>query len=736
MRTNNLAPIVIFVYARPNHTQRMLESLEKNEQIKDSIVYIFCDAPKNEKTKEKNSEVKRIIENYKKKSKAKRVTISYAESNQGLATSVIAGVTKIIKKEKKVIVLEDDLEVSESFLEYMNNALEQYKNNKRIWSISGYKHEFKIPKKYTEEVFLGYRASSWGWATWEDRWDLIDWEVKDYEKFHRDRKKRKLLNRGGNDMAQMLDSQMSGKCDSWAIRWCYTQSKQNMLTLFPVKPLVKNIGLDGTGTHSPKTKKFDVKLAHKSPNLPEKISLNQKIAKNYKKIFNGGIKQKIIEWSTITGNYNKISKAFHLLKQSRAAKNSFWIITERIIQAIISLIIGSISARYLGPGNYGLINYGASIVSFFTAIANLGLNNTIVKEYIENRKKHGEIIGSALILRAISSLLSIIMVLIAVIILRPNDQIIFVLTSLQSLVLLFQIYEVFELWFQSKLESKTVSFIKTFASILVAGYKIFLLITGKPVEWFAASTTIDSLLIFLLSYLYYKKSKDNNQKISFNKITAKRLVANSRHYIISGMMVTIYMHMDKIMLGNMMDESEVGFYAAATTICTMWCFIPEAIINSIKPLIFEAKTNNEKRYEQLLRLLYCITFWLCSCFSLLISLFSRLIINILYGETFMPTQTILIIAIWYTAFAYLGVARNAWIVSEEKNRYAKYFTLIGVIVNLSLNFILIPNYGGVGAAIATLISQFSTAVLAPLCFKNTRISTKYMIDGILFRNLH
>lgn len=297
----NLAPIILFVYARPSHTQKTVEALAKNTLAKESEVYIFSDNAKKSKDNENVRKVREYINTIPEKDYFKKVTIIEAQKNKGLANSVIDGVTEIINEKEKAIVVEDDLITSKFFLEYMNNALDFYNKDEKIWSISGYNLPIEIPNGYEYDIYLGYRGCSWGWATWKDRWNTVDWEVKDYKKFKHSYRKRKIINRGGPDMAQMLDAQMKGLCDSWAIRWCYEQSKQNKYTVYPVKSLIQNCGLDGTGTHSGINSAFDVELNQTLPTLNNELVINNKISKKFYNKFNYGVKQKIIEILTILG---------------------------------------------------------------------------------------------------------------------------------------------------------------------------------------------------------------------------------------------------------------------------------------------------------------------------------------------------------------------------------------------------------------------------------------------------
>jgi len=240
------APLVLFVYNRPEHTLRTIEALKKNHSATDSVLYIFSDAPKDFKAEDN---VKKVRDYIKTITGFKQVIITLAHTNMGLAESVISGVTNVITREGKVIVLEDDLITSTNFIDYMNEALETFISDKKIWSISAHNISIKIPKDYHSHIYMSYRASSWGWATWKDRWLKNDWDLLDYLDFKNNRKQQILFNRGGPDLSVMLKKQMEGKIDSWAIRWCYNQFKFNAYTVYPIHSKVLNIGMDGSGVH-------------------------------------------------------------------------------------------------------------------------------------------------------------------------------------------------------------------------------------------------------------------------------------------------------------------------------------------------------------------------------------------------------------------------------------------------------------------------------------------------------
>ncbi|MGE1130501.1 glycosyltransferase [Bacillus wiedmannii] len=291
-----LAPVIIFVYNRPEHTIQTIEALSKNELARESNIFIFSDAAKNEESVEKVKVVRDYIDSVEEKKYFKSFTITKSEVNKGLAKSVIHGVSEIISKYGKVIVLEDDLITAPDFLTYMNDALDYYCNLEKVWSISGYNIPIAFPKDYKSEIYYSYRGCSWGWATWKNRWDQVDWDVKDYVEFKSSRRLKNRFNRGGRDMANMLDSQMEGIIDSWAIRWCYTQSKRNLLTVYPVKSRVKNIGLDGSGTHSGITAHYNVEIDKSFTKCSfDDPDLNQEILKNFQNHYGSSLQYYLIK---------------------------------------------------------------------------------------------------------------------------------------------------------------------------------------------------------------------------------------------------------------------------------------------------------------------------------------------------------------------------------------------------------------------------------------------------------
>ena len=277
-----LAPVILFVYNRLDHTKNVLDSLAKNFLAAETELYIFSDAAKSESGKEKVAEVREYIRRTDWQKSFKKVKIIEAEKNKGLAKSIIGGVTSIIEEYGTAIVVEDDLILSPYFLQYMNDALKYYKDDQQIWSVSAYSFPMKSLARYDHDVFYSYRGCSWGWGTWADRWRMVDWEVKDYPKMMADKNWQNRFNRGGADLVNMLRLQMEGKLDSWAIRWCFSQSNHEMYTVYPKVSYVLNEGCDGTGTHSGSSDEYDTEIYDSVKKCRfEKLKIEKAISKEF-----------------------------------------------------------------------------------------------------------------------------------------------------------------------------------------------------------------------------------------------------------------------------------------------------------------------------------------------------------------------------------------------------------------------------------------------------------------------
>ena len=243
---------MLFVYNRPDHTKQTVEALQKNELAKDSELFIYSDAAKNENVEAKVNEVRKYIKTI---NGFNNITITERDKNWGLANSIIDGVTKIVNEYGKIIVLEDDLVTSPYFLKFMNEALEMYKDDLKVASIHGYIY----PIDDLPEVFFIKGADCWGWATWKNKWDVFESNGQNLLDELKSRKLEKEADfNNSNDFTKMLKDQIQEKNNSWAIRWYMSTFLKNMLTLYPGKSLIQNIGFDKSGSHCGSTDIFSV----------------------------------------------------------------------------------------------------------------------------------------------------------------------------------------------------------------------------------------------------------------------------------------------------------------------------------------------------------------------------------------------------------------------------------------------------------------------------------------------
>lgn len=417
------------------------------------------------------------------------------------------------------------------------------------------------------------------------------------------------------------------------------------------------------------------------------------------------------------------------LLKNKIASNALWIIIGKISQSILALVITMLTARYLGPSNYGLIAYAASIVTFVVPIMNLGMSNILVQELTNYPEEEGKIIGSSILMSFISSLACIAGITVYTFFVDANEPTTNIVVILYSVLLIFQAFELTQYWFQAKLLSKYMAISSLVAYALISAYKILLLVGGADVYFFAISNAMEYCLVAVFLLIVYKKL--GGQRLSFSKATAKRMFNSSKHYIVSGLMVTIFAQTDRIMLKLMMNEAAVGYYSAAVA-CTGWtAFAFAAIIDSMRPSIFaDKKVGNTEGYERGIARTYCIIIYLALFQSIAMTIFARLIISLLYGESYSPSVSALQIVVWYTTFSYMGSVRNVWILGESKQKYLWILNLGGAVVNIGLNALLIPIWGINGAAFASLITQFFTNIIMNVIVWPLKYNNRLILKGL------
>lgn len=423
-------------------------------------------------------------------------------------------------------------------------------------------------------------------------------------------------------------------------------------------------------------------------------------------------------------------KHMHMKKEESHGKviqNAAWIIGTQIIKALLGVAISMFTARYLGPTNYGLINYAASIVAFAAPIMYLGLNNTLVQEIVAAPHREGEILGTAISMSFSSSILCIAGIAAFVSLANTGEKETLAVCLLYSILLIFQSADLINYWFQAKLLSKYSSTVSLCAYLAISCYKAFLLITGKSIYWFALSNAVDYFLISGILFLIYHKV--GTQRLSFSFCTAKLMLKKSKYYIVSNLMIVIYAQTDRIMLKLMIGDAETGYYSAAVYCAGMASFVFSAIIDSVRPVALAHKSENEAEFESDIISLYSVIIYLAILYSIAVSVLSPLVILLLYGKEYSAAIPVLQIIVWYCTASYLGGARDVWILARSLQKHLLLINMLGAGMNIVLNVFLIPLWGASGAAIASVITQYTINIVFTSVYKPTRRTGYLMLKG-------
>jgi len=416
------------------------------------------------------------------------------------------------------------------------------------------------------------------------------------------------------------------------------------------------------------------------------------------------------------------------MSSNRVFNNAKWIVICKIAQSLLQFVVGMLCARYLGPSNYGVINYASSVVAFVIPIMQLGLQSTLMQEFVENPDDEGKIMGTSLIMNLVSGVFCMLMVGAFVSVANYGEPETIIVCILYSISLIFRALELLQYWFQYKLQSKYPSIIMLLSYIVVSAYRIFLLVTGKSIYWFAVVNALDFAIIGIaLLVIYIKRGAP---RLSFSPALIKKLFKRSKFYILASMMVTLFHNTDHIMLKLMSGDAENGYYTAAITCASVFQFVYMAIVDSMRPVILKYKKENQEKYEKNISKLYCITSYMALVQGLGFTVFARLIVWILYGTEYAPSVLVLQILVWYIAFSYMGVVRNIWILAEGKHKLLWKINLVGALANAFINLLLIPSMGAVGAATASLFTQFFTNFVLGFIIKPIRENNRLLLKGL------
>jgi polysaccharide transporter, PST family len=434
-------------------------------------------------------------------------------------------------------------------------------------------------------------------------------------------------------------------------------------------------------------------------------------------------------------NISKIINKFALGQEQAGLRkilvNIGWLFFDRIIRMALGLLLAVWTARYLGTEQFGVLNYAIAFVALFAPVATLGMDGLVVQRLVNEPERYLEILGTAFWLRFGAGWVAWILAALGVLLLRPGDPVTVGLVVILSAVTVFQSLDMIDLWFQSQVQSKYTVVAKNTAFIVASLGRMWAIATQAPLMAFAWMTLLEFALSAIGLVLIYRQQKQSFSGWSWQPQLGKKLLKESLPLVFSSLTIMIYMRIDQIMLGQMIGDRAVGIYSAATRISEVWYFVPMAVATSVSPSIYEAKKVSEALYYRRLGELNRILVLGSIAIALPMTFLSELLMVTLFGDKYADAGGVLAIHIWAAVFVFTGVATSSWFVAENLTHLQLYRTLGGAIVNVLLNWVLIPTYGVLGAAIATVISQAIASLFCNATNRQTMKLFKVQIKSLL-----
>lgn len=411
--------------------------------------------------------------------------------------------------------------------------------------------------------------------------------------------------------------------------------------------------------------------------------------------------------------------------------NISWLVFDKILRMGVGLFVGVWVARYLGPEKFGIYSYAVAFVTLFSTIASLGLDGIVVRDIVRNPATKEETLGTAFLLRLVGGTLSLILSVGTVFLVRSGDPLACWLVGIIAAGMIFQAFDTIDFWFQSQVLSKYVVYARNLAFLLVSVVKVILILVGAPLISFALAGLAEIIIASAGLVVVYKYGGYCFSAWRSSLARAKTLLSDSWPLILSSIVGVIYLRIDQIMIGNMVGDAEVGIYSAAVKLAEVWYFIPTCVLSSVLPAIVICKVTNENLFYTRLQTLYNWMAFISYLIAIPTTFMAGWIIELLFGIGYAKAGPMLAALIWAGLFINLGVARSAFLTANNWTKVSFFSNFLGCIINIGLNLILIPKYGGMGAVIASIISYWIAAhgscyLYAPM-YKTGNMLLKSMI---------
>lgn len=413
--------------------------------------------------------------------------------------------------------------------------------------------------------------------------------------------------------------------------------------------------------------------------------------------------------------------------------NTFWLFSDRILQMGLSLIVGVWVARYLGPTEYGLLNYAATFPALYGAIASLGgIGTLVVRNIAEDSDAINENLGTAFVLQLISSIITFGAAIVTSMILNPNEPLTHWLVGILAAGTLFQSFSVIDSWFQAQLKFRDTVIARNIAYVLMCVVRVALIQMQAPITYFAIARLVELAISTACLIVLYKFNRQTFNTWQFNLKLAKQLLLESIPLILTGITAYVYTNIDQVMLGSMLQgkKEELGFYSAAVRLSSTFDFIPMILGQSFFPKLSRLKGESEENYLNKLQVYFDVSIFLWLFIAVPTSLLAVYIVDIVYGELYAASASILAVYAWAQFGSNLAVARNTYMLIERKIVLSPVLTLLGALLNIGLNYFLIPRYGAMGATVTTLITYFFVSVVLNFVFPDLRFVAKLILRSL------
>lgn len=395
----------------------------------------------------------------------------------------------------------------------------------------------------------------------------------------------------------------------------------------------------------------------------------------------------------------------------RYFKNSSWMMAEYGLRIVSAIFVSIYVARYLGPEQFGVLSYALAIVAIFMAVSRLGMESILVRDLAKYPQQAKAYMSTAFGLMVIAALAGLVILSTLVYFFESDPQTkIYIWIIATSL--LFQTLLVVDYAFQAQVKAKYASIAKSIALAVSSSIKVYLVWIEADLQAFAIAHAFDHLIIAIMLVSMHIAQKQQSFLSGFDRNLVKPLLKSAWPMVLASLATIVYMRIDQIMIKNMLDAYQLGLYSAASKIYEGWIVITYVISISLLPAIIRAREHSQQVYSRGLTALFSLVFWLSIFVAAFVTVLGVDLIEIAFGKAYEGAASSLIIIMWTSAFASLGFVSARYLTVEGMENKIFFRTLMALLLNVILNFLLIPIYGIEGAAISTLISIiFSSYVL-------------------------